>query len=568
MLQAKPKKLRIGDLLVEHGVITQVQLQNALEIQGNTGQKLGRVLVETGALTEDQLLNFLARQLNIELVDLRDFDIEPDVVNLIPEVHARRFRVIALQNRKDGLLLGMADPTDIFAYDEVARIVDRPLRLAVVRESELLAIFDRIYRRTGEISSFAEELGQQLSVSDSVLNTRDSGSTTQDAPVVKLLQTMFEDALQVNASDIHIEPDERELRIRCRIDGVLQVQTTAEPRIGHALLSRLKLMAGLDISEKRLPQDGRFNVRVRDQSIDVRLSTMPQQYGESAVMRMLNQSAGIVPLSQLGMPEQTMEQFRRLIHNPHGIVLVVGPTGSGKTTTLYSALRELNSPEVKIITVEDPVEYRLPGIVQVQVNPRIDLTFARVLRGILRHDPDIALIGEMRDEETMEIGLRTAMTGHLVLSTLHTNDAVGTALRLIDMGAEPYLLAGALRGILAQRLVRRNCEHCARPVELTPAQSAMLRKAIGDGADSGDFRAGSGCSRCNHTGYQGRIGIYELLEIDADLVRALHNGDLQEFSTQAACSPGFRPLRQRAFELAADGVTTVDEVVRVTFGEE
>ncbi len=564
----KPKKIRIGDLLIEHKVISQEQLNAALVEQKKSGRKLGRVLIENGYLTEDQLLDFLARQLNIPYIDLKRYHLKPEAVRLIPEAHARRFRALVLEDGRESLLIGMADPTDIFAYDELARVLRRPLRLAVVREAELLKTIDLMYRRTDEISGLAQELDQEMSAYDVDLGQLGEAEGLTDAPVVKLLQTMFEDAVQVNASDIHIEPDEKELRIRFRLDGVLRVQTTAERRIAIALLSRLKLMAGLDISEKRLPQDGRFNVRVREKSVDVRLSTLPVQYGESAVMRLLNQTNGVLDLEQLGMPEALLTRFRRMIHSPHGMVLVTGPTGSGKTTTLYGALCELNKPTLKVITVEDPIEYRLPGINQVQVNSKINLTFGRVLRSVLRQDPDIVLVGEMRDQETVEIGLRAAMTGHLVLSTLHTNDAVSTPLRLLDMGAAPFLIAASLRGILAQRLVRRICESCSEPHALEPGMRVVVEEELGRSADGLNFRRGRGCTYCNHTGYHGRIGIYELLEMDDSLVQALHGGDPLAFAQAAKVQPGFLSLKRGAVELAARGLTTMDQVMRATFGLE
>ncbi|HJW80849.1 MAG TPA: GspE/PulE family protein [Acidiferrobacterales bacterium] len=564
----RPKKIRIGDLLIEHKIISQEQLNAALADQKKSGRKLGRTLIENGYLTEDQLLDFLARQLNIPWIELKRYHVKPETVRLIPEVQARRFRVLALEDARDGLLIGMADPTDIFAYDELARVLHRPLKLAVVREADLLKTIDMMYRRTAEISGLAQELEQEMSENDVDLGALATAEGLTDAPVVKLLQTLFEDAIQVNASDIHIEPDEKDLRIRFRLDGVLRVQTTAERRIATALISRLKLMAGLDISEKRLPQDGRFNVRVRDKSIDVRLSTLPVQYGESAVMRLLNQSTGVLDLEQLGMPEEILRRFRKMIHSPHGMVLVTGPTGSGKTTSLYGALKELNKPAFKIITVEDPIEYRLPGINQVQVNSKIDLTFARVLRSVLRQDPDIILVGEMRDQETAEIGLRAAMTGHLVLSTLHTNDAVSTIARLFDMGAAPFLVAASLRGILAQRLVRRICDSCSEPHSIDPGQRAVLRTELGERADTLTFRRGRGCTYCNNTGYQGRVGVYELVEMDDNLMAPLHAGDALAFAEAARRQPGYQSLKRSAIELAARGVTTMDQVMRVTFGLE
>ncbi|MEW5757269.1 MAG: GspE/PulE family protein [Pseudomonadota bacterium] len=566
-MSERPKKIRLGDLLVEQGAISNDQLMAALQEQKSTGNKLGRVLIDSGYITEDKLLNILARQLNIDYIDLKTINIQPEVAKLIPEVQARRHRVIALEADERGVLIGMTDPSNLFAYDEVARLVNRPLRLAVVKEAELLHAIDTVYRRTSEINNIAAELDQQiLSYEESVANRMVSEGVT-DAPVVKLLNTILEDAVQVRASDIHIEPDEQELRVRFRIDGVLRVQTTTEPRIASALVSRLKLMAGLDISEKRLPQDGRFNVRLREQSIDVRLSTLPLPAGESAVMRLLNQSNSLIGLSQLGMEPDVLARFRRLSRSPHGLMLVTGPTGSGKTTTLYALLKELNDPSVKIITAEDPVEYRLKGINQVQVNAKIDLTFSKVLRTILRQDPDIVLVGEMRDRETIEIGLRAAMTGHFVMSTLHTNDAVSSAIRLIDMGAEPFLIAGALRGIVAQRLVRKICGNCAAPDVLDPQTKVVLADMMKEKTDV-VFMRGRGCPYCNNSGYTGRIGIYEFLEMDGDLAQALHNGDLIGFGRLAASRPGFKSIKQNTYELAVKGVTTVDELIRVGYGAE
>jgi len=564
----RPKKIRIGDLLIVQKVISQDQLNAALADQKKSGRKLGRVLVENGFLSEDQLLNFLAQQLNIPYIDLKRYHYRPEVVRLIPETHARRFRVIALEDARDGLLVGMADPTDIFAYDELTRVLRRPLRLAVVKEGDLLKTIDRVYRKTEEITGLAHELEQELTAAGVDLGELAETEGLTDAPVVKLLQSVFEDAVQVNASDIHIEPDEKDIRIRFRIDGVLRVQTTADRRIGPALVSRIKLMAGMDISEKRLPQDGRCNVRIRDRQIDARLSTMPTQHGESVVMRLLNPFAGVLSLEQIGMPKPVLEHFRHVLTSPTGMVLVTGPTGSGKTTTLYAALQELNRTESKVLTVEDPVEYRLAGINQVQVNAKIDLTFARVLRSMLRQDPDVILVGEMRDQETAEIGLRAAMTGHLVLSTLHTNDAISTALRLIDMGVEPYMVAASLRAIVSQRLVRRTCESCSEPYELPPALLAVVRAEMGEAAGKLSFRRGRGCTHCNGTGYHGRIGVFEYLEMDANLVDVLHTGDPVKFSQQARQQKGFRSLRQAAIDLAAQGLTTMDQVVRATYGME
>jgi MSHA biogenesis protein MshE len=563
-MEAAPvrKKIRIGDLLVDNRVISETQLHAALAEQKKTGRKLGRTLIELGYITEDNLLNFLAQQLNLPMIDLRHFKFDPEVVRMLPETHARRYRAIVLNAGQEELLVGMADPTDIFGYDELARILKRPIKQAVVRESELLRTIDMVYRRTEEISNLAEELGQELSENDFDLAQLGQAEDT-DAPVFKLLQTLFSDAVQVNASDIHIEPDESVLRLRQRIDGVLHETITNEKRIAPALVLRLKLMSGLDISEKRLPQDGRFNIRVKDKSIDVRLSTMPTAYGESVVMRLLDQSGGILDFEHLGMPPDILKRFKHQIHHPHGLVLVTGPTGSGKTTTLYAALTELNRPETKIITVEDPVEYRLPRVNQVQIHNKIGLTFANVLRTALRQDPDIVLIGEMRDQETAQIGLRAAMTGHLVLSTLHTNDAITTANRLVDMGAEGYLVAASLRAIIAQRLIRRVCNSCAVPYTPDAQETAWLYGTIGAAAESLQLKHGPGCPRCQNTGYRGRIGVYELLEMDAAMADALRRNDSGAFARAAAEHPGYRPLTLCALDYAQRGMTSLEEVFRL-----
>src|SRR5690625_1626961 len=498
------QRVRLGDLLVQNGVISSEQLATALATQKRKGLKLGRTLIELGYLSEDDLLQFLSRQLSIPLIDLGRFRYRPEVVHKLPETHARRFRAIVLEEGEDDYLVGMADPTDIFAYDELVRLLRRPVRQAVVRESELLRTVDLVYRRTEEISTLVGELDQEISESDFDVSQLTAGAEVADAPVVKLLQTLFEDAAQIRASDIHIEPDESVLRIRQRVDGILHEQVMKEKRIAAAVVLRLKLMAGLNISEKRLPQDGRFNIRVKGRSIDVRVSTMPIQHGESVVMRLLDQSGDLLRLERLGMSPDLMTRLQRLLRHPSGMLLVTGPTGSGKTTTLYSALQELNIPDRKIITVEDPVEYRLPRINQVQVHERIGLDFATVLRAALRQDPDVVLVGEMRDRETVEIGLRAAMTGHLVLSTLHTNDALATADRLLDMGAPGYLVASSLRAILAQRLMRRVCEHCAEPHEPDEHQRSWLSE-VDPAFVASELRRGRGCPRCNNTGYRGRI---------------------------------------------------------------
>jgi MSHA biogenesis protein MshE len=559
----KPEKIRLGELLLQQGLLNQDQLEAALAEQKRSGRKLGRIFIDKGYLTEDQIGGALARQLQIPFINLKHFNIKSEVALRLPETLARRFRAMLLEDTGAFCRIGMADPTDLFAYDELARVLKRDIQLAVVSESLLLQTIDRIYRRTGEISGLAQELGAELG--ETVIDLGGIGVTpgVEDAPVVKLLQTVFEDAVQVRASDIHIEPQEKQLLIRFRIDGVLHVQTQADSKIAPALVLRLKLMSGLDISEKRLPQDGRFNVKVRSAQIDVRISTMPTQHGESVVMRLLNQSSGILKLDKIGMPDSMLARLREIVHRPSGMVLVTGPTGSGKTTTLYAALEELNRPERKVITVEDPVEYRLPGINQVQVHEKIDLTFSRVLRTALRQDPDVILVGEMRDQATVETGLRAAITGHLVLSTLHTNDAVSTPIRLLDMGAPRYMVAMSLQVVVAQRLVRLVCDSCAEPHRPTPHEQAWLRMSVA-GTTTSQLRKGRGCTQCNGTGYFSRTGVYEMLEMTKPVVEAASQTDPASFLSAARRQLEGATLLDHAVSLALQGRTTLEEAMRVS----
>jgi len=561
---ARPEKVRLGEILVQQKLLSEEQLQFSLGEQKRTGRKLGRVFVENAFVTEEQISSALARQLNIPYINLKFYNINSDTVRMLPETQARRFRAIALEDRRDSLLIGMADPTDLFAYDEISRSVKRSIELAVVNESELLQTIDRIYRRTEEITDFARELEEDLGDSYVDFGALAITPGLEEAPIVKLLQSVFDDATQVRASDIHIEPQEGRLQIRFRIDGVLHLQTEADIKIASSLALRLKLMSELDISEKRLPQDGRFAIKVRQQRIDVRISTMPTQYGESVVMRLLNQSGGMLRLDSIGMPVAMMKRFRTILQRPNGLVLVTGPTGSGKTTTLYGALAELNTLERKLITVEDPVEYRLPGINQVQVNDKIDLTFARVLRSALRQDPDIVLVGEMRDQETAQIGMRAALTGHLVLSTLHTNDAISTPVRLLDMGVPAYMVATSLQVVLAQRLVRVICESCATDYPLKPTEQEWLRFELGDTVSDHHYLHGRGCAQCNGTGYRGRTGVYEMLEMTEQVAHAANHHEPANFMRVAQAQMAGETLRRHAVALVVAGRTTVLEAMRIS----
>lgn len=558
-------KIRLGDLLVSKGLISDGQLKEALTEQAKTGAKLGMALVNSGLISQEQLMQVLSDQLNIPIYDLSNYRPSDAVRGLLTEARARRFRALVIEDQGDAVLVAMADPLDITAIDELERVIPKQIKLAIVREEDLLQTLDLVYRRTDEISAFAEELSQEID-DELPIASIEQGAGAQDAPVIKLLQSVFEDAAQVGASDIHIEPDEKVLRIRLRVDGVLQEQIINNKTIARAIIVRLKLMSNLNIAETRLPQDGRFRIRVRGNLFDVRLSILPIQDGEAAVMRLLDQSGGLLNLDNVGMDDSMLKRFRKLFKSPHGIILVTGPTGSGKSTTLYGALSELNAVEKKIITVEDPVEYRLDRINQVQINDKINFSFAKVLRTTLRQDPDIIMVGEMRDQETAEIAIRAALTGHLVLSTLHTNDAASSASRLVDMDIDGFLVAATLRGVLAQRLMRRVCTRCSQVAKPDEDVKAWIESAIGEGSDLSKLALGKGCSYCNQTGYAGRIGIYELLELDFEMRNALRQGDAALFSDLADKALDKQLLLHKGLKLALEGVTTVEDVMRIAGG--
>lgn len=562
-MEAK-KKIRIGDLLVQNQIISHDQLMSALAEQKKTGRKLGKTLIDLNFLSETELLNFLSRQLQIPFIDITQYQRSDKVVTGLPESLARRFRVMLLENNEHDVLLAMADPTDLLGLDELTRILKKRIRQAVVKEADLLHAIDQVYRRTDEIVNLADQLHDELTDNDFDFNSLITSNEVAEAPVVKLLQSIFEDAAQVNASDIHIEPDEKILRIRQRVDGILNEQILNEVKIASALVVRLKLMAGLNISEKRLPQDGRFSIQVKGKALDIRLSTLPVNTGESIVMRLLDHSQGLLDLSKLGIPEDILNRLKKHIRNPHGLVLVTGPTGSGKTTTLYAALSEVNAPDTKIITAEDPVEYSIPRINQSQVNEKIGLTFASVLRSALRQDPDVLLVGEIRDIETAEIAIRASITGHLVFSTLHTNSAVESATRLLDMGVEGYILASALQVIIAQRLVRRICDHCASSIDIEESQKNWLLDVLKVDSKSIDFKQGKGCQDCNQTGYKGRIGVYELLEMTSTTLEALRKNDSAAFTQAAINTPSYQSFSECALNFVRQGVTSLDEVIRIT----
>jgi len=564
-LKANPPKLRLGELLLRDGAVTEAQVRAALATQRASGHPLGRVLKESGVITELTLAKALARQLQLKFLDLNSDMVDVDVAKRIPEVRARRLRALPLHELNGHLVVALTDPTSMNLTDDLERLLGGAFESVVVEESKLLAVIDKVYRSTQQINGLAQELERELAVSADVIDLAQFSSSagSEDAPVARLLQSLLEDAVRMRASDVHIEPMANRLTMRCRVDGQLRPQTEADVRIGPALALRLKIVAGLDISERRLPQDGRFAVQVGGKAVDIRLSTLPTQYGEAVVMRLLAQGTALLSLDRVGMPPDMVKQLRTTLKRTSGMVLATGPTGSGKTTTLYSILSELNVPERKLITVEDPVEYRLPGVNQVQVNEKIGLSFAAVLRSMLRQDPDVVLVGEMRDHDTAETGLRAAMTGHMVLSSLHTNDAATAPARLVNMGAPAYMVGLALQNVVAQRLLRLVCVNCAVETAPQAAEGAYLQSVLGPNASGGHFLHGRGCHDCNDTGYNGRVGVYELLTLDATLIRELGRHDPSAFADAARAQMGPHTMQRAALNLALQGRTSLTEAMKL-----
>ena len=557
---------KLGAVLVEQSLISQEQLQKTLKFQQQTGGRLGQLLVDNYFIAEALLTAIVARKLHIPFVSLENFLFRNDLVKLLPEAVVRRLRALVLDEKDGTLRVAVAEPLDLPAIDELTLLLRRPITIVEVPEHELSQALDRLYVEddaTCEHAEHAEALADDLS-GEVDFDELTATLGLEGTAVARLLLSLFESAVRMGASDVHIEPQEAGLQIRVRMDGVLQVQMLADNRSGGALTQRLKLMAGLDISEKRLPQDGSFRVRLNEHTIDVRLSTLPTIYGQSVVMRLLNQDLGIRGLDDLGMPDDMLKRFRSVLARNLGLVLVTGPTGSGKSTTLHAALLEINDVGLKIISVEDPVEYRVPGITQVEVNEKIDLTFARALRSILRQDPDILLVGEIRDDETAEICLRSAMTGHLVLSTLHTRDAMSTPFRLLDMAVQPFMVATSLQAVIAQRLVRLNCVECVEPRVASAQEQAWLNAMLKSG-DSLSAQGGRGCLSCNGSGYLGRQGVYEWLEMDPDMVVAASHSDPTAFVKVARQRMVGQTLADHALELVRQGRTTLAEALRVGF---
>lgn len=564
MLAQSDEIRHFGDELLTQGLVSEQQLADAYgEFDGGSAGSLVEVLARQGAADEKALLGVLASQIRVPFIDISHWPVPDSGARVLSELQARRNRALILIDDPERPTVGMVDPEDFEAKERIERTIRRPFRVALISGSLLADAFGRVYSKDHEIAQLADEVSEEVGARtislDAIASSEDS-----NAAVVRLVDSVFADAVRMNASDIHVQPERDRLLLRYRVDGVLQEQVLKEHRISAALVSRLKLMANLDIAEKRLPQDGRLSLVVQGHQINVRVATMPSPYGESVVMRLLYQGGALRSLDRLGLPDDILSYLQADIQRPNGMIIVTGPTGSGKTTTLYAALSEINEPGRKIITVEDPIEYMLPRISQVQVNPRAGLTFADVLRSTLRHDPDIVMVGEMRDRETLEIGLRAAMTGHLVLSTLHTRNAVATVNRLVDMGAAPYMIASVLNTVISQQLVRRICETCRWPDSLTESERRFVDAVTPGRFDGVEITRGTGCVRCQETGYLGRVGLHELLRIDSNLAEVLRGGDMQSFVEAARQQAGYKSMLERGLEAVARGETTVSEVMRVS----
>jgi len=568
----QPVNRRLGDLLVADGLLTAEQLKKALAEQKGSPEKIGSVLVRLNFVNEDQLIGFLSRQYGVPSITLTQLDIESDVLKLVPAPIARKYEVIPVRKMGNSLALAMADPTNVFALDDISFMTNLQVLPLVASQTAIKKAIDRNYEsKTEAISSVLSDMQTDLGNVEVVEDGEEGAKvdvfelkeSADEAPVVKLVNMVLVDAIQKGASDIHFESYEKIFRIRFRMDGVLHEMLAPPKRLESAILSRLKIMSNLDIAERRMPQDGRIKLRYNTREIDFRVSTLPTIFGEKAVLRILDKDSLKLDMTQLGFDEWSLEKFSAVIHQPYGMVLITGPTGSGKTTTLYSAIHTINSPDVNIMTAEDPVEYNLKGVNQVQINEGIGRTFSAALRSFLRQDPDVILVGETRDLETAQISIRAALTGHLVFSTLHTNDCPSTIARLLDMGIPPFLVASSLLLLLAQRLGRKVCRACREPYD-ADEESLVPYGHVPSGKGKVQFYKGKGCATCNFTGMKGRVAIYEVMPISEELRDAiLKNAPTAELRSMAQ-SQGMRTLRQAGLMKVLEGTTTVEEVLRVT----
>ncbi|MCS7233859.1 MAG: GspE/PulE family protein [Synergistetes bacterium] len=550
------ERKRLGELLLEAGAITRSQLDKALEEQKKTGERLGVVLAKQGILTEKEIASVIAKQLNIPFVSIRKEKIDPKVLSLVPESFARRHVLIPIEIKNNKLFVAMSDPLNVVAKDELSLLTGYDIEVAVASGSEIKQLIEELYGMKGKVDALIREK----------IETKEEPSTditvTEDelAPIIQVVNGIISQALLERASDIHIEPQEDNIVIRFRIDGVLRKVMVLHKGIHPLITTRIKVMAGMNIAEKRLPQDGRVLISNNGRDIDLRVSSLPTIFGEKIVMRILNRDDVLIGLEKLGFWEDALEKVKSLLSKPYGMILVTGPTGSGKTTTLYSMLKELNTVEKNIITVEEPVEYQLEGINQVQVNEKIGLTFSNILRHVLRQDPDVIMIGEIRDKETAEIAIRSALTGHLVLSTLHTNDAPSSITRLVDMGIEPYLVASSLIGVIAQRLVRKICPSC-KEIHAVGEKNIIIAEKF---ESLVSYYLGKGCEECGNTGYKGRTGIFEIMLVSEETQRlTIERAPASKIRIQAI-KEGMITIREDGIRKVKAGITTPEEVLRVT----
>jgi type IV pilus assembly protein PilB len=558
------KRYKIGDLLVRQGSITNEQLAEALKKKG--ARRLGDYLVENEIISSEDMARALREQLGIDMVDLRGIKIPPEIIGLVPGSVLRKHNVLPIafdENNGNVLLLAMSDPLDIAAQDDVAIITNCLIEPRISTSKAINAVLDR-YFGTDEAMSAAEQYSREREQQLQQLEDAAEADTLNNAPIVQLVRSIIEQAVRQRASDIHFDALETKVRVRYRIDGVLSEKMLYDISLLPAISTRVKIMGGMDISEKRKPQDGRITMNVDMTEYDIRVSVLPSTYGEKIVMRLAAANALTRSKSELGFRPEELKKFDHILANPNGIILVTGPTGSGKSTTLYTALSELNSEDVNIITVEDPVEANIQGINQVQVNNKADLTFANALRAILRQDPDIIMIGEIRDYETASIAVQASITGHLVVSTLHTNSAAASLTRLVDMGVEPFLLADSVVGIIAQRLVRRLCTHCRKPRPATESEKKLM--GIPPEQDITIYDHGA-CPLCAETGFYGRIGVYEILEVTPTIREAISNRANTEQLRSMAVQTGMKTLRMSAAQYVLDGTTTIEEMLKVSFDE-
>ncbi len=559
---------RLGEILLAQGVIDGEQLAEALALQQQEGarQRLGELLVALGHCKSGAIAAALADQYDLPLVNLRELELEPEVMRAVPADLAFRHQVLPIERRVNSLMVVIADPLNLVAVDDLRFVTGLRIEMALADAEEIRRLLEEHYLQHVMSSAGGDEESVEV-LADDDEELGDVQSMAREALVVRLVNLLLRQAVAERASDIHLEPFERDLKVRFRVDGVLRDMPAPPKRMQAAVTSRIKIMSQLDIAERRRPQDGRIKVRVTGREIDLRISTVPTLFGESVVMRLLDKETGLRGLTELGFPDDTRERFEHLIKTPYGIILATGPTGSGKTTTLYAALQQVNSPERKVITIEDPVEYQLDGVNQIHVRPKIGLSFAEGLRHILRQDPDVIMVGEIRDGETADIAIHAALTGHLVFSTLHTNDSSSAVARLVDMGAEPFLVSSSVEGVLAQRLVRRLCRHCRRPYEPNEAELLELGATREQLGGRPLYRA-AGCEECRHTGYAGRVGLYELLIMDDKIQELVMNHAPSLAIRERAQQNGMRTLREEGVRRVLEGMTSVDEVTRVTHEDE